>query len=72
MVQDKSAQPSPCQAVGTLIFKNHCYALRDEDGAETWLELDMAPAHLIDHAVRVEGELYAHSHIWVDRIGPVN
>ena len=72
MAQDKSALPSPCQAVGTLIFKDHCYALRADDGAEMWLELDRAPTHLIDHEVRVEGELYSQKLICVDRIGPLN
>lgn len=72
MPETKSAGAAPCSAVGTLIFKDHCYALRADDGAEMWLELDMAPAHLIDHPVRVEGALYAKKLICVDRIGPVN
>ncbi|MFT3966958.1 MAG: DUF5818 domain-containing protein [Sphingobium sp.] len=72
MTDNKAALPSPCEAVGTLIFKDHCYALRRDDGAEMWLELDRAPAHLIDHPVRVEGELYSQKLICVDRIGPAN
>jgi hypothetical protein len=72
MTDIKFAPPTPCNTVGTLIFKNHCYALRSEDGAEMWLELDMAPTHLIDHAVTVEGSFYSKKLICVDRIGPVN
>ena len=72
MTEDHPVHPSPCQAVGTLIFKDHCYALRREDGAEMWLEMDVAPTHLLDHSVRVEGGLYAPKLICVDWIGPIN
>jgi hypothetical protein len=72
MTASKSAPPSPCEAVGTLIFKDHCYALRSADGAETWLELDRIPTDLVDRVVRVEGALYAETLISVNRIGPFN
>lgn len=72
MTENKSVHASPCEAVGTLIFKDHCYALRGDDGAVMWLELDRVPTHLVDHAVRVEGGLYSSKLICVDRIGPVN
>ncbi len=72
MTDAKFAQPMPCNAVGTLIFKNHCYALLKDDGAEMWLEMDLAPTHLIDSAVTVEGALYSQKLLCVDRIGPVN
>ncbi len=72
MTDVKFAQPMPCNAVGTLIFKNHCYALLQDDGAEMWLELDRAPTHLIDRAVSVEGSLYSKKLLCVNRIGPVN
>jgi hypothetical protein len=64
-------RPSPCHETGILLFKDHCYALRLEDGAEFWLELDLAPAHLIDLPVIVEGAIYPQHVICVDRIGPI-
>jgi hypothetical protein len=72
MTDVKFAQPMPCNEVGTLIFKNHCYALLKDDGVEMWLELDLAPPHLIDRAVEVQGEMYSHRLMCVDRIGPAN
>jgi hypothetical protein len=68
---ENKPQPSPCQATGTLIFKDHCYALLRDDGAEMWLEMDRAPIHPIDHPVQVEGALYSQKLICVDRIGPI-
>jgi|KBSSwiStaDraftv2_1062776.scaffolds.fasta_scaffold01999_13 hypothetical protein len=64
-------RPLPCNEVGTLIFKDHCYALRRADGAEMWLEMDRVPTHLIDQAVQIEGATYSQNLICVDRIGPV-
>lgn len=64
-------QTSACATTGTLIFKDHCYALRQADGAETWLELDRSPTHLIDRLVQVEGVRHARQFICVDRIGPI-
>jgi len=66
-----AAQTSVCATTGTLIFKDHCYALRQDDGAETWLELDLSPVHLIDRLVQVEGVRHARQFICVERIGPV-
>lgn len=72
MTENKNTLPSHCNAVGTLIFKDHCYALLRDDGAQMWLELDQVPTHLIDCAVRVEGALYSQKLICVERIGPLN
>jgi hypothetical protein len=71
MPDQTSVQTSACATTGTLIFKDHCYALRQEDGAETWLELDLSPAHLIDRLVQVEGVRHARQFICVARIGPI-
>ena len=64
------ADALPYRDTGVLVFKDHCYALRQLDGAEFWLEMDRAPVHLIDHRVEVEGALYPKQLVCVDRIGP--
>jgi hypothetical protein len=70
-MQDLPTQPLACAATGTLIFKDHCYALRQDDGAETWLDLDRSPVHLLDRHVHVEGVRSSRKVINVMRIGPV-
>lgn len=67
----KAAESAPFDETGTLIFKNHCYALRRTDGAEMWLELDRSPVHLLDRPVRIQGKFYSrHSLIVADRVNP--
>jgi len=61
---------APCRELGSLVAKSGCYALRCDDGAEFWLEMDRIPLHLLDHRVRVEGARYAPNLISVDAIGP--
>ncbi|GAA0315882.1 hypothetical protein GCM10009087_27970 [Sphingomonas oligophenolica] len=65
------ASPTPCHEIGTLVGKGECYALRCADGAETWLELDRIPMHLIDQRVRITGLRYSLDFISVEGIGPV-
>lgn len=64
-----SVRPS-CRERGSLVMKGGCYALRCDDGAEFWLEMDRIPLHLLDRMVTVEGSRYQRNLISVDVIGP--
>ncbi|KQX19380.1 MULTISPECIES: DUF5818 domain-containing protein [unclassified Sphingomonas] len=55
---------------GRLIARNHCFALRCEDGGEYRLEMDPVPQHLLGQQVRIEGRIYGSSLIAVEGIGP--
>ena len=55
---------------GRLIARDHCFALKCEDGGEYWLEIDAIPQHLLDQRVRIEGRIYGSSLIAVEGIGP--
>jgi hypothetical protein len=70
MMQRPSPKPTPCSERGHLIEKSGCYALRREDGTETWLELDAIPHHLIDSFVQLSGRRFASELIEVNAIGP--
>lgn len=59
-----------CHEVGRFISKGGCYALHGTDGAETWLEIEPVPLHLIDQDVEITGERYGTDLIWVSAIGP--
>lgn len=72
MTTASSLEPRHLDAEGTLIFKDHCYALRESDGTEIWLDMDHSPCHLLDRAVRIAGKLYPDAFIAVTSIGPVN
>lgn len=64
------SEPLFCWETGTLMVRDHCFALRCADGSEFWLEMDQIPNHLIDQAVQVEGKLYRPNLVSVERIGP--
>lgn len=61
---------APCRAFGRLISKGSCYALRDGEGHDMWLEMERIPLHLIDLDVRVDGRLFAADLLSVESIGP--
>lgn len=71
MMQRPIPKPTPCNERGHLIEKAGCYALRREDGSETWLELDVIPHHLVDSLVQLSGRRFAAELIEVYAIGPV-
>ena len=60
---------SSCRETGSFVAKGGCYALRRDDGAEFWLEMDRIPLHLLDRQVLIEGERYSNL-ICVEVIGP--
>lgn len=72
-----SAVPSPlatvparCVAEGRLINKSGCFALRQSDGCDIWLEMDRIPMHLIEAQVRVQGVRFQPDFISVEAVGP--
>lgn len=71
MIEQKSAKHAEMhREAGTLVFKDHCYALRRSDGTEYWLELNNSPCHLIDEHVTIEGEFFPPNIVSVQAIRP--
>lgn len=60
-----------CVAEGLLINKSGCFALRQSDGIDIWLEMDRIPMHLIEQQVRIHGVRFQPDFISVEAVGPV-
>ena len=59
-----------CRATGRLFGKSSCFALRQSDGDDIWLEMDPIPLHLLDADVEIEGEQFGADLILVQGIRP--
>lgn len=63
--------PDRCVAEGQLINKSGCFALRQSNGDDIWLEMDRIPMHLIEQQVQIKGWRFQANFISVESVGPL-